>query len=439
MLNFYYLKGSCMHRKYRKSKSVLLPIFIFAVIACAVIIMLIYSKGVRYIQTEKSDKFFGFLNKNNEVIKGKIWRSDHSVMDISEEKYFTTAFKPNLSGEIEASVNHLANAELASDASLPEMVDEINQILKAAGKMVNPVGDFMLNDESSEYFYVRETIEEFILKNEAAQNYISEAQFNLSDGTSWKIVTTKNIINSYKDFEIAKENSDSTIFKGTLIDFINKQDIKSGYISFENALYIMICRQRGTYRLDISNPKGKKDLYIGQIDHNFRKEGTGLYIFSTGDIYNGDFAQDVRTGQCSFKTNYSDYYAGGIKDGKKSGEGYYVWNDGTEYEGGFDENMKNGYGRYKYISGESYEGDYVDDVKHGKGVYTWANGDVYTGDFQDDARTGKGIYTWANGEMYEGDFKDNEMHGFGKYYWPSGRSYEAPFNKGKMTTEMPED
>lgn len=428
-----------MHRRYRKSRSVLIPIFILAVIACAVIIMVIYSNGVRYIQTENGDKFFGFLNKNNEVTKGKVWRSDHSVMDIWEEKYFTAAYKPDFSGESNISENLLSDVEFNSDASLTEIAAEINEILKSANKTGNPVGDFMLNDESSEYFFVRDTIEEFILKNEASQNCISDAEFKLTDGTSWRLVTTKNIVKSYKDFNIMKNGSDSTTFKGTLIDFINKQDIRSGYINFENALNIIICRQRGTYRLDISNSKGKKDLYIGQIDQNFQKDGSGIYIFSTGDIYNGDFAQDIRTGQCSFKTNYSDYYSGGIIEGKKSGEGYYVWSDGTEYEGGFSENMKNGYGTYKYINGESYEGDYVNDVKHGKGVYTWANGDVYTGDFQDDARTGKGIYSWANGEMYEGDFKNNEMHGFGKYYWPSGRSYEAPFNKGKMATEMPED
>ena len=82
---------------------------------------------------------------------------------------------------------------------------------------------------------------------------------------------------------------------------------------------------------------------------------------------------------------------------------------GNVYEGDFINNKRTGKGVYRWANGDVYEGDSLDGERTGKGVYRWANGDVYEGDWLDGYQTGKGVFRWANGDVETGEFLDNSL------------------------------
>lgn len=70
-------------------------------------------------------------------------------------------------------------------------------------------------------------------------------------------------------------------------------------------------------------------------------------------------------------------------EGKKKGQGKLEFNDGDLYEGEFDDNLFNGVGKlYKAEDNSLYEGQFVNDVAHGKGVLTNDDGTTYEGQFK---------------------------------------------------------
>ena len=69
------------------------------------------------------------------------------------------------------------------------------------------------------------------------------------------------------------------------------------------------------------------------------KNGTGIYTWAGGDIYEGDFVNDIR-----------------------SGNGVYTWANGERYEGEFENNLPSGYGTYYWPSGRTYTGFFENGV-----------------------------------------------------------------------------
>ena len=53
----------------------------------------------------------------------------------------------------------------------------------------------------------------------------------------------------------------------------------------------------------------------------------------------------------------------------KDGFGVYEWSDGTKYEGNFKEDRKDGFGIYYFYNGDKYEGNFKEDRFHGNGTY----------------------------------------------------------------------
>jgi len=94
----------------------------------------------------------------------------------------------------------------------------------------------------------------------------------------------------------------------------------------------------------------------------------------------------------------------------------------NSYDGNWLNDKRNGQGTFKWASGNTYKGNYKDDMRDGKGLFIWVNEEKYDGDWKEDARNGVGTYTWPNGSKYEGEFKDNERSGQGTYTVPAGFS-----------------
>ncbi len=179
------------------------------------------------------------------------------------------------------------------------------------------------------------------------------------------------------------------------------------------------------------------DVYEGEFS-GFYRHGEGKMTYAeSGNTYVGSFVEDKISGVGVYESFDGSRYEGEFSDGKKSGNGKFTWSDGTYYEGGFLDNMKHGTGKHVWADGSSYEGEYASDKKNGNGTFVYANGDKYVGEFVDDKREGVGTYVYANGEIYEGEFKNNTKNGNGKYTWPSpnSRFYEGSFKDGAIVIE----
>lgn len=216
--------------------------------------------------------------------------------------------------------------------------------------------------------------------------------------------------------------------------------------------------------------------YQGQFTDG-KRNGTGTYYFTNGDVYTGQIKNDVIEGKGNLKNSNMEYegefannaYEGSGKitlsngdfltavfsNNKIIGTAKMVYKNGDTYEGAYENYKRNGFGILKYASGGVYEGNFVDNSRHGKGKMIQADKFVYEGGFENDNYGGKGKLTYPDGSIYYGSFKENkpdgpgkmvfyngdiykglftdfEMTGKGMYWFKNGRFYEGDFEKGKM-------
>ena len=137
--------------------------------------------------------------------------------------------------------------------------------------------------------------------------------------------------------------------------------------------------------------------YIDGIRVNIYREceknilSKGWYLCKGGDKY-----KPFRNGRFDQLDNFQ-------------GQFIYKWSNGDIYEGNYKDDLKHGYGKFYWAGGNIYQGNYKDDLKHGYGKVTFSNGDVYVGNWEDGVKHGYGKYTWADGDTYEGNWYKGEM------------------------------
>ena len=138
-----------------------------------------------------------------------------------------------------------------------------------------------------------------------------------------------------------------------------------------------------------------KEQYHGQTFGEMMKEGYGVYYYQNGDKYDGQW-----------------------KDDKKEGKGYFFYKEtGEVYKGNFSNDLPNGIGIYYFKNGDRYEGSFKDGKKHGKGTIIFKNGGKFKGEFKNDLKHGKGEYKdqfeqttyeyWDNGVLKTNNENDN--------------------------------
>lgn len=114
-------------------------------------------------------------------------------------------------------------------------------------------------------------------------------------------------------------------------------------------------------------------------------------------------------------------YVGMWSNNKKNGPGIFYYSSGAVYQGNFLNDLRHGKGKIVFHGGssieESYEGDWVEDGWHGHGIYRYRNdeGTVYEGDWVKGVRHGQGKLTYKDGSFYKGEFQNNQMWGRGIY------------------------
>lgn len=67
-----------------------------------------------------------------------------------------------------------------------------------------------------------------------------------------------------------------------------------------------------------------------------------------------------------------------MQNGMRNGSGVYRYQTGDVFEGQWTNNVRNG-GRIAFSNGDVYEGDLVNNRKHGQGRYRFLNDGDYVG------------------------------------------------------------
>lgn len=151
--------------------------------------------------------------------------------------------------------------------------------------------------------------------------------------------------------------------------------------------------------------------YEGERRHTYfgPKHGQGREVYANGDVYDGEFANDLR-----------------------NGKGVYWYSNGNVYDGEWKDNHIHGFGLMKYVNGNIYEGDWVDDHRTGKGYYFWASsGNYYTGEFKNGLANGKGTFTFCEEEPYDVKYTKSGKSVSVRLFIPAASVYTGDFVEGR--------
>jgi len=173
-------------------------------------------------------------------------------------------------------------------------------------------------------------------------------------------------------------------------------------------------------RARVTYPNG--DTYEGGLDEEGRKDGSGVYTWSTAEGANPWVPGEDEGG---WPEGRPVRYEGGWSAGQKSGEGQIWYPSGDRYHGQWADDKKNGDGTYFYANGDIYSGQWANDVKSGKGAYVFkSDGSQLVGEFKDGSiATGKWVF--RDGSVFVGRFRNNKPLGKGVFYFPSGNQQEG--------------
>jgi hypothetical protein len=165
-------------------------------------------------------------------------------------------------------------------------------------------------------------------------------------------------------------------------------------------------------------------LYEGQLEAG-HKVGRGLYVWSDGQRYTGDWRNDQPDGEGEWTSAKGDRYTGSFRAGKRVGNGRMVYADKTEYSGAWQDDRPSGEGTFKFANGDVYQGQFVAGEQFGTGTLTHANGDRHIGLWLKGMRDGKGVAEWKDGQRYEGDWRANRKDGQGLMRFADGGTYQG--------------
>jgi hypothetical protein len=193
----------------------------------------------------------------------------------------------------------------------------------------------------------------------------------------------------------------------------------------------------GEIVLEIYEGNGK-GLYVFSDGSKFLGEwkdglrhGQGKYTYHNGDKYEGEYKDGIQNGQGTLTRSNGEKYVGEWKKGENYGQGTYTWPNGEKYVGEIKNWEKHGQGTFTFSDGTKYVGDYKDGTRHGQGTWSSTEGEKYVGDYKDGLRHGQGTWSSTEGEKYVGEYKDRLRHGQGTYIYHNGNKYIGEWKKGE--------
>ena len=219
-------------------------------------------------------------------------------------------------------------------------------------------------------------------------------------------------------------------------DDIDLYELSTKYPQCQNSTYRDECFDDYSFGAD------GKEKWVGYFRDNVIWEG----LIWQNDVLTFEVYEGVDKAVINCKKGLVDWY--NCPDGQKfkpledgyidvNGikQGRYITHfpGGEVFEGNYENDTKTGYGKMTWSGGSVYEGNYENDAKNGYGKMTWSGGDVYEGNWKNDYQNGYGKLTWSDGDIYEGNWKNGAKNGYGKNTWSDGDVYEGNWENGNMS------
>lgn len=178
--------------------------------------------------------------------------------------------------------------------------------------------------------------------------------------------------------------------------------------------------------------------------------GKGV-LMANGDIYMGDFKNNLRQGIGICYYFNGTEYKGTWQGDKQHGNGVLTYSDGTIRNGVWSENVYQG-PTEKGITikpggpqppapmvNEKSEGCQSGNCQNGTGTYIFPNGSIYKGGFQNGRPNGLGKISFAEGDVYEGEIKNGNMHGKGMMISANGNRVQGIWELGIFIKSAQQD
>lgn len=212
---------------------------------------------------------------------------------------------------------------------------------------------------------------------------------------------------------------------------------------FGNYVFSNGQKYQGSYKGGLRNGLGHYlwtdgSQYLGFWE-NDQQNGLGTLFKSDGTVdYAGTWQKGARAGSTT-STGTSIQQASGCVSGDcANGTGVYVYSGGERYEGGFQNGQPHGQGNIKWTTGDFYKGEWVQGLRTGYGTVLFADGSKYEGGFKQNKFFGQGIYVWADGSRYEGGYEDDQREGQGIWYDSASKVlYSGLWSKGSQVAAEP--
>ena len=163
---------------------------------------------------------------------------------------------------------------------------------------------------------------------------------------------------------------------------------------------------------------------VGYLNHGrIRQLGTFTNRVLHGfGIEERPMSLSISNWDCGFRKGYtrSEIYLGNSKvntyEGEvaidKEGHGIYTWSNGASYEGEYKNDEINGFGRYNGPDDFVYVGKF-DHARYDQIGFCVSRASYYMGEYKTDSRDGKGYLYFPDGALYCGDWVADRRHGQG--------------------------
>lgn len=188
--------------------------------------------------------------------------------------------------------------------------------------------------------------------------------------------------------------------------------------------------------------EGEREPRPAEIDVPFdamvtARQGYGVNLAPGGEVYAGEFGENVRSGHGAMLYPKQGLYVGFWKEGRRHGHGKMAYADGSTYEGAWAFGKRHGKGTFRYANGDSYVGSFFNGKKDGAGVYRAAAAETkFDGAFGGgQLLAGKAL---TPDGAYYGTFKKGAADGKGAWALPNGVVVEG-VNAGKLPEDADEE
>jgi len=143
------------------------------------------------------------------------------------------------------------------------------------------------------------------------------------------------------------------------------------------------------------------------------QEGLGVYRFTNGDEYRGQFRKGVRHGQGVYVSSKRRFH----------------------YDGQWHKDRRTGAGTLTVESAQgqvvyTYDGEWLNDERQSQGSCVYRGRDKYSGQWAKNQYHGAGTLVDSQGALYEGEWEAGKFHGVGKYT-QKGETYTGEFVNGE--------